>query len=444
MGMREFIQNIVLTVIEVLACDLLFQTFMEERFPKKKWMRGVVLTLLTVSFVIHSVIIDTFLLKIVTGVGIIFIWMMILYRASVGRILFCSVCYEGFSWGVDVVLVSVYRFFVDESIEEVLQAEGKINLLWILFKMILFFLIVDINRRFKGKDYQLLRDDKWIRFLFFPIFTIIAFVFMLVDKNMGSTTMFVVSIGLVGADLLLFYLIRDYGRETEEKRRISIQKEQQRVQIENYEEQERTYERQRKSAHEFRNHLGYIEGLLREQKEREALEYIWKLENSPEQYMNNFSTGNPVVDVIVNQKYQQAKARGIHMVVLLNDLKEIPMTEEDMVVLLSNLLNNAIEACGRLKEKTGQIKFKFMHEEEKVVLSIRNPIEESLKKVNGQVKTSKENEEEHGVGIGNIEKVIEKYGGEGTYQEEAGEFFYVIVFNIDEMKRAYEEEILRS
>lgn len=444
MGMREFIQNIVLTVIEVLACDLLFQTFMEERFPKKKWVRSVVLTLLTVSFVIHSVIIDTFLLKIVTGVGIIFIWMMILYRASVGRILFCSVCYEGFSWGVDVVLVSVYRFFVDESIEEVLQAEGKINLLWILFKMILFFLIVDINRRFKGKDYQLLRDDKWIRFLFFPIFTIAAVVFMLVDTNMGSMTMFVVSIGLVGADLLLFYLIRDYARETEEKRKISVQKEQQRIQIENYADLERNYEQQRKSAHEFRNHLGYIEGLLREQKEREALEYIRKLENSPEQYMSNFSTGNPVVDVIVNQKYHQAKTEGINMVVLMNDLKEIPMTEEDMVVLLSNLLNNAIEACGRLKESTGLIKFKFMQEGEKVILSIRNPIEESLKKVNGQVQTSKENEEEHGVGIGNIERVIEKYGGEGTYQEEAGEFFYVIVFNINEMKRVYEEEILRS
>lgn len=440
----DVISSLLMIVIEVLACDLFFQTFAQERFPNRHWIKGIVLALIWVGWVVTSVSIKNYLEKTVVCTVLLLLLMLIVYRASVGRLLFCSVCYEGINWGTDIILLAIYQFFIDETATEVLQKNGAINLLWILFKLVFFFLVVGINRKFAGKDYQSLRDDEWIRFLFFPVFTIIAVFFMLVDENIGSTTMFVVSIGLIGADLLLFYLIRDYARGMEEKRKISMQKERQRIQIENYADLERNYEQQRKSAHEFRNHLGYIEGLLREKKEREALEYIRKLENSPEQYMSNFSTGNPVVDVIVNQKYHQAKTEGINMVVLMNDLKEIPMTEEDMVVLLSNLLNNAIEACGRLKEKTGQIKFKFMQEEEKVVLSIRNPIEESLKKVNGQVQTSKENEEEHGVGIGNIEKVIEKYGGEGTYQEEAGEFFYVIVFNIDEMKRAYEEEILRS
>lgn len=436
--------SVLMIVIEVLANDLFFQTFMEERFPKKRWLKGIILILLAVCWIIISAYAQFAGIKVLVGAGITSVFMMVIYRGSIGRILFCSVCCEGLIWGVDLVLLAVYQFFVDETATEVLQKDGKINLLWILFKMILFFLIVYINRRFARRDYQLLRDDEWVRFLFFPIFTVAAMIFMLLDEEMKRTTMFVLAIGLVIANIILFYLIRDFAERLEEKRKAGIQREQRSAQIENYENLERAYENQKKAVHEFKNHLGCIQGMLQESREKEALEYIRKINDSPAQYMNHFSTKNPIVDVIVNQKYKQARTEGIDMLVVMSGLKEIPMADEDLVVLLSNLLNNAIEACGRLKEKPKQIKFKFVQEQEKVVLSIRNPIEERLVLEDNQVMTTKSNKEEHGIGLGNIEKIIEKYGGEGMYEDEQGEFFYVIVFSIEKMKSVYEDMLVRS
>lgn len=442
--MRELVQDVVLTMIEVLACDLLFQTFMEERFPEKRWLRDIVLALFAVSWMIMSANVQVFWLKVSIGIGIAFIWMLVIYRASIGRILFCSVCYEGFSWGVDLILLAIYQFFVDETATEVLQKDGRINLLWILFKMILFFIIVGINRKFSRRGYQLLRDDEWVRFLFFPIFTVTAMIFMLLDERMARVTMFVLSIGLVGANVILFYLIRDFAKREEAEQMAKLQQEQRNGQMEIYENMERYYNQQRKSVHEFKNHIGCIQGLLQEGREKDALEYIRKVNHSSEQYISSFATQNPVVDVVMNQKYQQARLAGINVVAVMNDLKGIPMAEEDLVVLLSNLLNNAIEACGRLKKKRREIKFKFVQKQEKVVLSIKNPIEKRLIKVNNQIKTTKRNEKEHGIGLGNVAKIIEKYGGEEMYSDEGGEFSYVIVFSREEMKMKYEEIQARS
>ena len=54
-----------------------------------------------------------------------------------------------------------------------------------------------------------------------------------------------------------------------------------------------------------------------------------------------------------------------------NDLSKIVIKDEDLVVILANLLNNAIEACEKC-EKKKTIKLKFVIEENLIVLSVRN------------------------------------------------------------------------
>lgn len=444
MEVIDFISSILMIIIEALACDLFFQTFMPERFPKKSWVRGGLLALFAILWIITSVNMQIFWIRAIICTGIVMGVMLMLYKASIGRVLFCAICYEGIDWGMDLILMAIYQFFVDETATEMIQKEGKINLLWVLFKLIMFLVIVCINRKFSKPDYQILRDNEWIQFLFLPIFTIVAMFFMVVDEKMGRMTMLVLSTGLVAANVILFYLIRDFARREEEEHKVKLQQEQRSGQIENYENMERYYSQQRKSVHEFKNHMGCIQGLLQEGREKEALEYIRKVNNSPEQHVSSFVTQNPVVDVVINQKYQQAKSAGINVIAVMNDLKGIPMAEEDLVVLLSNLLNNAIEACGRLKKKQREIKFKFIQKQEKVVLSIKNPIEKKLIRENNQIKTTKRNEKEHGIGLENVANVIDKYGGEEMYSDEGGEFSYVIVFSKEEMKRKYEEIQKRS
>lgn len=93
-----------------------------------------------------------------------------------------------------------------------------------------------------------------------------------------------------------------------------------------------------------------------------------------------------------------------------SDLSEITISDEDIVVLLSNLLNNAIEACEKSIEK--MIKLKFVIENHQMILSIKNTISDMPVSIDGEfVSTKEDGEESHGIGMKNIVEVIEKYNG---------------------------------
>lgn len=432
-------ESLIMISIEALSCDLFFQTFAQRRFEKKRWLHSIVICGLVLMWLLNATCIRNAWLKLISGLAITSVMMGILYKVKVEQVMFYSVCYTGIIYGMDLIMMSIYQFFSNETATEISQKEGKIVVLWILFKLVLFLFMIVINRKFSKREYQLLQDDEWIRFLFVPIFSLAALIFVLKDEGMERTTSLVLSIGLVGMNVLLFYLIRDFTERMEKSKKTELVAEQRNNQIEQYESMELSYQQQRKKVHEFKNHLSCIQGLLQENREEEALKYVKKINNLSEQHMNYFTTSNSVIDVVINQKYQQAQEAGISMVAVLKELKEIPMEDKDLVVLLSNLLNNAIEACRKLKKEKRQIKFKFVQEEERIILTIRNPISGHLKVVDNKIETTKRNKREHGIGLHNIEEVIERYQGESICETENNLFLYTVVFDKKDMKEVYEK-----
>lgn len=73
----------------------------------------------------------------------------------------------------------------------------------------------------------------------------------------------------------------------------------------------------------------------------------------------------------------------------LNDLSDLNMEDEDLIIILSNLLNNAIEACEQCQCKK-VIKLKFVREEEVAIISCKNTYEHEIIYKNNQIQTSKQ------------------------------------------------------
>ena len=111
----------------------------------------------------------------------------------------------------------------------------------------------------------------------------------------------------------------------------------------------------------------------------------------------------------------------------INDLSEIGICDEDIVVILSNLLNNAIEACEKCNEKK-VIKMKFVKEKDNVIISVKNTYDGELVIEDGEIQTSKKQDiDEHGIGIKNIIDVISKYQGSYAIQNNENEFYFSII-----------------
>lgn len=105
-------------------------------------------------------------------------------------------------------------------------------------------------------------------------------------------------------------------------------------------------------------------------------------------------TGNTVVDVIVNTKQKIAEEKVIRFTINAIMPKECVITEMDIVCILGNLLDNAIEACEEQDEKYINVIIK----EVKKMLFIK-VVNSYDKEFNNEMKTTKEDKIYHGIGL---------------------------------------------
>lgn len=165
---------------------------------------------------------------------------------------------------------------------------------------------------------------------------------------------------------------------------------------------------------------------LNRDKIKEVNNYINEIGDVLETESDSISTNHVIVDAILNTKYSEMMEKNIVFAFRINDLSQLMISDEDIVVILSNLLNNAIEACEKC-HKRRIIKLKFVMEKNVTIISVKNTFENELVRHDGVFLTTKNEETDHGIGIGNIANVIEKYGGFYVIKPDDGEFYFSIV-----------------
>lgn len=188
------------------------------------------------------------------------------------------------------------------------------------------------------------------------------------------------------------------------------------------------YAAQRKITHDFQSHLAALSDLLPQDAAPAAARYLKELQSAQTERILTVNTHHPAIDAVLNQKAQHAEKCGIDIQFEVNDLSALQIREIDCIVVLANLLDNAIEACAKLPQPERRIEVKALLEntemEDKGVLflSILNA-SHPVKIVNGRIETTKEKPELHGFGLPNVHEVLARYGvapymrfRDGTFQ----------------------------
>ena len=184
---------------------------------------------------------------------------------------------------------------------------------------------------------------------------------------------------------------------------------------------EQNYRLQRKSSHEFEHHLQALRGLLDQGEVEQAREYLARLKKDRSIHLMSVNSHNPVIDVILNQKHQTAQENGIKMQIRVNDLSAVDIPADSLVVVLTNLLDNAIEACRRI-DGYREIRCSILLEDS-LYISIRNtsaPVEI----VDGKIPTSKQDSLSHGFGLMSVRFVLDKLNAEYTFGYDEGWFHF--------------------
>ena len=180
------------------------------------------------------------------------------------------------------------------------------------------------------------------------------------------------------------------------------------------------YLQQRHLTHDFTNQLNTLAGLIEQGNAQSALELIH--ESSAEIHTNTLvvNTGNPMIDTLLSQKYNEAKKKSIPVIFSLCDLSECPIAARDLLVLLGNLLDNAIEASDKIDDPCIQIK--LQRSDHDFVLSVRNRIMPGITIHNNEIPLSTKQDTGHGIGLKNVVAILQKYHAEHTLSAKQGWF----------------------
>ena len=179
-------------------------------------------------------------------------------------------------------------------------------------------------------------------------------------------------------------------------------------------EAEQFYTRIRQLKHEMRGHMTNIKALAGRGEYASLEDYIARMDESINDFELTLQTGNPVTDVIVNDMRRQSLDLGISFQVKFHYPDPGAYDAFDVGIILQNLLQNAVEACGKVSEGerfivlTGKRKGRFF------LIEVKNSFVGEV--VFGQdglpVTTKKEDAPMHGIGLSNVRREAEKYMGE--------------------------------
>lgn len=185
-------------------------------------------------------------------------------------------------------------------------------------------------------------------------------------------------------------------------------------------------ELQRQFRHDLKNRLQILNEIAERGNISELKKYLSEIEEKHKEYEAFSNTGNLIIDSIINSKLEDAIEMGIEVNAGIMLPASIEVNTDDMVVILGNLLDNAIEACERVNASK-YIKLLINYEEGCLILSIKNSFDQIINKAGGKFLTRKEDKALHGLGIKSVKNTVEKYNGMIEFTSEGKEFAVNII-----------------
>ena len=308
-------------------------------------------------------------------------------------------------------------------------------ILYLLFTVSVF--VIDKLRNYE-KDKNLLFDGIYVFCV--PLFMLLIilklfYVAMQVQSREYMLENFLIISGLLLLLGLSLYFLADRTRsisETMEQKQIIEQLLS--MQDVYYKELESQQKEIRSISHDMKSHLRYLNTILAQGQTERAQEYVKTIYQDVESAHSVVHCGNSVIDAILSNKLQGAEDFGIRLEFDLIIPPQLSVRDIDILILLGNLLDNAMEACKRLEIEDGE---KFIYVNARVqkgflCIQVNNSYNGLLNLVENSYATVKTEKHFCGIGLSNIKRIVNKYHGKLNITHTETVFSVLALLALDE------------
>lgn len=175
--------------------------------------------------------------------------------------------------------------------------------------------------------------------------------------------------------------------------------------------------------HDLRHHLQYLQSCIESGQTERAKEYISGICAEIESQQVRRYCENEAVNLILSAFATRAEKTGVGLDIRGTIPAVVSVSDNDLCVILSNALENALHACLPLAEEGRDcainVEFRFLEQNGRLFLQMINPCQGDVRFEKGIPVSSQRG---HGIGVQSICAIVERYGGGCQFSVENGRF----------------------
>ena len=242
-----------------------------------------------------------------------------------------------------------------------------------------------------------------------PMLSVMVFRGLMYGSVDRLTAVFVCAV-VLALNLCVFYLYHILSQNYVQLREQDIYKQQTIAYQNQFEVMKESQSRIRALRHDMKNHMLALEGLAKSAKQDKVIEYLMSIQEFMENPSEHIYTGNEALDSLLNYKLQRAKEelKKVETDIVLPE--KMNLHSFDFNVIVGNLLDNAIAASVRTDERF--LKLCIRMENGILFLYMANScmgIPEGVCEIR---RLSEKSLAGHGIGLTNVQRIVEKYHGD--------------------------------
>lgn len=221
-------------------------------------------------------------------------------------------------------------------------------------------------------------------------------------------------------NLLVYYLYHVLVKEHKAASDMSTMQAKLEQDLAFYKRSETLTQEYRSLRHELKNHFSVMESLLRDERYDQLRQYFEDYAGKTTPQLEEFCCPNALVSSVISHQMNTARAAGVHLDVIAAVPRELGIADDDLCSLLSNMLDNGVEACLRAGQNC--VKATLHTDKNCLFVTVTNPVTEDVLKTNPDLRSTKQNPAAHGFGIPILRRIAEKYDGIVSFHTENGWF----------------------
>ncbi|MCI8669261.1 MAG: GHKL domain-containing protein [Lachnospiraceae bacterium] len=324
---------------------------------------------------------------------------------------------------ISILTLQILSMLLNVHITTLIDIRGEYRIIVLVMTKVMFYVFgKSILIVTKKQEFQLTIKE-WLTCVFIVIMTLIMLtmiykiMYTVQVSQLSKYLIIIFSMMLILVDVIIYGMVLKLSKSNREEMRYKLMESQ-------IEQQEKmlisvleSNEKIRTLKHDMKNYLMTAIGLIDNKEYSKVKSYMLNLIGQEIDTIETFVTTNSqTLSSLLNIKLDICNKNKINWnVEITSDLTNI--SDVDISIIIGNLMDNAIEASQKVKNKPF-IDLKIFDNKGYVNIIIKNKIENTVLLLNPNLFTTKKDKNSHGIGLMSVKRIVKKYNGMYKVYEE--------------------------